>query len=136
MSGRERTNDKTTEAAEFGAASQSRLGKASLLLALMSLMMIVVCGCVIPIGVLALGDHTDVEVPFSEYLFGVIAPLGTLAGPVLSLTGLCLGIAGLLRKNCRRGFSIAGVILNSLILLLFAFVLLWWIAAIEEMVAC
>ena len=122
--------------AESAVPHQSRLGKASFFLGLTSIVMILVFGCVIPIGVLALGDYTDVDVPFSTELFGIVAPLGFLSVPVISLTGVCLGIAGLLRKNCRRSLAIVGLVLSSLILLAFVLLCLWWIAAIEGMVAC
>ena len=52
-----------------------------------------------------------------------------------SLAGFLLGIAGLIRKDCRRGLAGAGLLLNSLILFVFVVVLLWWIFAIEQMIA-
>ena len=136
MATQEQRVDEKLESAESGVLGQSRLGKASFFLGLTSLMMIVVFGCVLPIGSLVLIDHTDVPSDFSAVLFGVVAPLGFLASPVVNLTGVCLGIAGLLRKNCRRSLAIIGLVLNSLILFAFVLICLWWISAIEGMIAC
>ena len=136
MSGEEQHVGKNLGSAESGVPRQSRLGKASFFLALASLMMIIFFGCILPVGALVLIDHTDVQGESPAILFGVVAPLGFLAVPVMSLTGVCLGKAGLLRKNCRRGLSIAGLILNSLILFAFALICIWWIAAIDDMIAC
>ena len=111
----------------------SRLGKASLILALISLAIMILCGCVSPSVLLLLGEYG--EVPF-EYLFFAVAPLGFLASSVGSLIGICLAVAGLFSKNCRRRTSVAGLVLNVVALSVFVLMCLWWSAAIDDMMAC
>jgi hypothetical protein len=111
----------------------SRLGKASLILGLISLAIIILCGCVSPCVFLLPGDYK--EVPF-EYLFFAVAPLGFLASSVGSLIGICLAIAGLFRRNCRRRTSVFGLVLNVVALSVFVLMFLWWSAAIDDMIAC
>ena len=111
----------------------SRLGKASLVLALISLAIMILCGCVSPSVLLLLGEYG--EVPF-EYLFFAVAPLGFLASSVGSLIGICLAVAGLFSKNCRRRTSVAGLLLNVLNLSVFVLVCFWLLSSVDGMIAC
>jgi hypothetical protein len=41
-------------------------------------------------------------------------------GTTTAFVGLCLGIAGLLRRGRRKGFAVAGVVINALFVLALA----------------
>ena len=114
----------------------SRLGKASLILGFISPAIMVLFGCALPFALLLLGDDGEWEPPHADALFGRVAPLGFFVSPIASLTGICLAVAGLLRKNCRRGSSVAGLILNVISLSVFVLICFWWLSAIEDMIAC
>ena len=114
----------------------SRLGKASVVLGLVNLVMMIFLGCVLLFGVLWVRGTGDSELPYAEGLSGVVAPLGSCASPVVSLTGIGLAVAGLCRRNCRRGVAIFGLLLNALTLSVFVLLCWWWLSALDEMIAC
>jgi hypothetical protein len=70
-----------------------------------------------------------------DNVLGPVVLLAFLASPVASLTGLCLGVAGLFRQP-GRGKSALGVLLNLVVVSLFIVLCLWWSAAIDDMIAC
>jgi len=106
----------------------SRLGKASVVVGAIGLVMIFIFPC----GVICIEMfewQIDVEDPTWGYVFLVLLATGIpsfYVAPALGLVGSCLAVAGLLRKNRRRGVSIAGLTLNLATLLAFGFLLLWF----------
>lgn len=111
----------------------SGLGKASVVLGLIVPAVMILCGCVFPFAMLALGEQGDSD---TGHLLSYVALLGFLASPIASLTGICLAVAGLFSRNVRRRTSVAGVVLNVLALSVFVLMCLWWSAAIDDMIAC
>ena len=111
----------------------SRLGKASVVLGVIGLVMILIFPC----GVFCIEVfewRIDVEDPTSGYVFLVLFATGIpsfFVGPALGLVGSCLAVAGLLRKNRCRGVSIAGLTLNLATLLAFGFLLLWFMRMMQ-----
>ena len=113
----------------------SRLGKASFVLGVASPVVMLVCGCVFPAGAMLLSRFGDWGDSMIDNAFGPVVLLGFLSSPVASLTGLCLGVAGLFHKNI-RGKSMLGILLNLVALTVFILLCLWWSAAIDDMIAC
>ena len=120
---------------EAAAPRPSRLGKASLILGIVSPLVMLLCGCVFPLGAMLLAQFGDWGNSTIDNVFGPVVLLGFLTSPVASLTGLCLGMAGIFRKSC-RGKSALGILLNLLTLSVFVLLCLWWSAAIDDMIAC
>ena len=114
----------------------SRLGKTSVILGLVNLAMMIFLGCVFLFGALWVRGTGDSELPYAEGLSGVVAPLGSCASPVVSLTGIGLAVAGLCRRNCRRGVAVVGLLLNAFTLSVFVLLCWWWLSALDEMIAC
>ncbi len=102
----------------------SRLGRASVVLGTIGLVMIIIFSC----GFL-LTIETTLEHAFSAFCF--MAVLSIYVAPLLALIGSCLAAAALLRKNRCRGVSITGLILNMLALLAFGLMLFWFNSAME-----
>ena len=113
----------------------SRLGKASLILGIVSPVVMLLCGCVFPVGVLLLGQFGDRGDSMIDNALGPVVLLTFLASPLASLMGLGLGVAGLFKSNC-RGKSALGILLNLITLSVFILLCLWWSAAIDDMIAC
>ena len=107
----------------------SRLGKASLVLGTIGLVMILILPCGY-IGVEAT-EWDKVPVEEGALILLVMAIPSLYVAPALGLIGSCLAVAALLRKNRRRGASIAGLILSLTTLLAFGLLLLWIISMME-----
>ena len=114
----------------------SRLGKASVVLGLISPGCLVLFGYVLPFALLLLPDSVDWAVPFVGFLCGVVKPLGFIVPAIVSLIGIGLAVAGLFSRNCRRRTAVAGLILNAIGLSAVVLLVLWWISAMEDMMAC
>jgi len=109
----------------------SRLGKASVVLGTIGLVMILIFPC----GYIGMGasEWSD-EDSMWEYALLVLFAMGLLSfyvSPALGLVGSCLAVAALLRKNRRRGVSMTGLILNVATLLAFGLLLLWFMSIME-----
>ena len=92
--------------------------------------------CLVIFALLSLADFGDWEMPYADCLFGYVAPLGFFTAPIVSLTGICLAVAGLASKNRRRGASVVGLLLNVIALSIFVLLCFWWVSAIEDAIAC
>ena len=103
----------------------SRLGRASVVLGAIGLLMIIIFSC----GFL-LTIETSLE--HASLAFCFMAILSIYVPPLLALIGSCLAVASLLRKNRCRGVSIIGLILNMLALLAFGLMLFWFDSAMER----
>jgi len=109
------------EAPPAAAPSQSGLGIASFVIALVSIVVMILgfVSAVASIGEFIQPDGTidpesiDPMELGASMMVGVLAVLGSLA---ISFVGLILGIIGLVAKNKRKVFGIIGVVLNALIL--------------------
>jgi len=118
-----------------GSPRPSRLGKASVVLGLISFAIVTFLGCAFWFLLFFVGESEGWVATLAESSV-FVAERGFLASPIASLTGICLAVAGLLRKNCRRGASVAGLILNVISLSVFVLVFFLWVSAIEGMIAC
>jgi len=102
-------------------ASQSGLGIASFVIALVSIVVMIIgfVSAVASIGEFIQPDGSidpesiDPMELGASMMVGVLAVLGSLA---ISFVGLILGIVGLVAKYKRKVFGIIGVVLNGLIL--------------------
>jgi hypothetical protein len=96
--------------------TQSKLGLASFILGLVSILIIM--GLLLVVIVFAfLSPGMDREsVRSLDFVVAGGLILGLLATVILPLIGVCLGLAGLARKNCRRSFAVTGLISNAVIL--------------------
>ena len=112
-----------------GRSGRSRLGIASLVIAVLTTVLLVVLLVVISnaAGRLLEGENPQSvtpqdlqrnleQNPGSTGVLGV-AGFGLAATPLLYLLGLALGIAGLVQKHRGRLFAVLGTVLNGLILL-------------------
>lgn len=121
-------NDQPNDASS---SRPSRLGKASVVLGTIGLVMILIFPC----GYSGMGaSEWSEEDSMWEYVLLVLFAIGLLSfyvSPALGLVGSCLAVAALLRKNRRRGVSFAGLILNVATLLAFGLLLLWFMSMME-----
>jgi hypothetical protein len=125
-----------TELHDAASSRPSRLGKASVLLGLISPASMVVFGYVLPVALLLLAESADWEAAYEEVLFGLVKPLGFVVPAIASLTGIGLAVAGVFSKTCRRDAAVVGLMLNVIALSALVLLALWWMSALEDMMAC
>ena len=118
---------------------QSKLGTASFILALVSIL--IVMGLLLVVIVFALlSPGIDREsVRSLDFVVAGGLILGLLATVILPLIGVCLGVAGLLRKNCRRSCAVAGLISNAVILtIVVSMIAIYFLLlkAVEHAISC
>ena len=115
----------------------SRLGIASLVIAALTTVLIVVLFVVILNAAGRLLEGADLQAvtpqdlqrnledsPGTRNVLGV-AGFGLIATPVLYLLGFSLGVAGLIQKSRGRLFAVLGTISNALIFLVLIFLVLF-----------
>jgi hypothetical protein len=85
---------------------------------------------------LLLAESADWEAAYEEVLFGLVKPLGFVVPAIASLTGIGLAVAGVFSKTCRRDAAVVGLMLNVIALSALVLLALWWMSALEDMMAC
>jgi len=118
---------------------QSKLGTAACILLLISVSIII--GLVLLVAVLAIlpPETSSNLVPSQNVAAAGGLALGLLATVILPLIGVCLGLAGLSRGNCRRSWTIAGLISNAVILMFSVSIIAIYfllLAAVEHAISC